>query len=176
MEIKIENYFPLVKKIVKRYEGIGVESEDLFQEGCIGLIEAKNNFKEEMNVNFLTYATYWIKKYILESVEKYKKQKIYISKDALSFTTDTNITKFSEISYKLNLEILSPFERNIIEKFYLEGKTLEEIAKELKIKREKVRQIKQKALMKLKNFNRKLTNTLNGFNKKKVNNCKEEEN
>lgn len=168
MEIKIEDYFPLVKKIVKRYENLGLEKDDLFQEGCLGLIEAKKNYKEEKKVNFSVYARFWIKKHIIESIERYRKQKIYISEEKMFHLFNTKLSDYSEISYKLNLNLLTKEERKIIEEFYLKEKTLKEIADELRMSREQVRQIKQKALMKLKNFNRKLTETLSDFNFEKV--------
>ncbi|MCM8767760.1 MAG: sigma-70 family RNA polymerase sigma factor [Candidatus Omnitrophica bacterium] len=167
--IKIENYFPLVKKIVKKYENTGVEKEDLFQEGCIGLIKAKNNYKEGMNVNFSTYATYWIKKYIIQSIEKSKKQKIFLKKESFlniyyNFPSQISLPSINE----LNLNLLSKIEKKVIEKFYLEQKTLNDISKELNIPREKVRQIKQKSLIKLKKFHKNLTNPLKKINKKSV--------
>jgi DNA-directed RNA polymerase sigma subunit (sigma70/sigma32) len=48
-----------------------------------------------------------------------------------------------------------------LKKLFIEEKTLKEVAKELNITREKVRQIKLKAIMRIKNFNRKLTKSLN---------------
>ncbi|MCS7180802.1 MAG: sigma-70 family RNA polymerase sigma factor, partial [bacterium] len=74
MDIKIENYFPLVKKILRKYENIsetiGIEKEDLFQEGCFGLIIAKDKFKENLNSRFSTYATYWIEKFIIQAINR----------------------------------------------------------------------------------------------------------
>lgn len=52
----IENNTPLVKSIVKRYLGKGVEYDDLYQLGCLGFLKAINNFDESFNVKFSTYA------------------------------------------------------------------------------------------------------------------------
>lgn len=46
----------LIKCIVKRFCGRGVEYDDLFQLGAIGLIKAINNFDESFDVRFSTYA------------------------------------------------------------------------------------------------------------------------
>ncbi len=46
----------LVWNIIKRFKGRGIEQEDLFQIGCIGLIKAIDNFNLEMDVTFSTYA------------------------------------------------------------------------------------------------------------------------
>jgi len=48
-----------------------------------------------------------------------------------------------------------------LEKLFIEEKTLEEVANELKMSRERIRQMKQKAIMRLKNFNKKLIDSLN---------------
>lgn len=46
----------LIHSIVKRFAGRGVEPEDLFQIGCIGLIKAIDNFDVNYDVKFSTYA------------------------------------------------------------------------------------------------------------------------
>ena len=46
----------LVHHIVKRYIGRGVEVEDLFQIGSIGLLKAIDNFDMQFGVQFSTYA------------------------------------------------------------------------------------------------------------------------
>ena len=52
----IENNIGLVWSVVKRFSGRGVEIEDLFQIGCIGLIKAIDKFDSSFNVKFSTYA------------------------------------------------------------------------------------------------------------------------
>jgi RNA polymerase primary sigma factor len=49
-----------------------------------------------------------------------------------------------------NLDILSPRERNVLKMRLGEGKTLAEIAEQLCVTRERVRQLEAKALRKLK--------------------------
>ncbi len=46
----------LIKCIVKRFSGRGVEFDDLFQLGAMGLIKAIYNFDEKFSVRFSTYA------------------------------------------------------------------------------------------------------------------------
>ena len=41
---------PLIKSIIKRYVGKGIEYDDLFQLGAMGFVKAINNFSEEFNV------------------------------------------------------------------------------------------------------------------------------
>lgn len=52
----IEQNIGLVHSIAKRFKGRGVEYEDLFQSGCIGLIKAVDNFDESKGFQFSTYA------------------------------------------------------------------------------------------------------------------------
>ena len=52
----IEENIGLVWSIVKRYQNRGVETEDLFQIGSIGLIEAVDKFDPSYQVQFSTYA------------------------------------------------------------------------------------------------------------------------
>ena len=54
-EVVKEN-LALVKFIVKRFAGRGVEYEDLFQYGCMGLIKAVDRFDPGYTVKFSTYA------------------------------------------------------------------------------------------------------------------------
>lgn len=48
--------YRLVFNIVKRFEGRGYDSDELFQVGVVGLIKAIDNFKQEFGVKFSTYA------------------------------------------------------------------------------------------------------------------------
>lgn len=48
--------YPLIKSVVKRYIGKGVDYDDLYQIGTIGFLKAINNFDEKFNVKFSTYA------------------------------------------------------------------------------------------------------------------------
>ncbi len=52
----VEENSGLVWAVVKRYYGCGVDSEDLFQLGCIGLIKAIRGFDTQYGTQFSTYA------------------------------------------------------------------------------------------------------------------------
>lgn len=52
----IENNVSLVKCIVKRYLGKGVDYDDLFQIACMGFLKAIAGFDEQFGVKFSTYA------------------------------------------------------------------------------------------------------------------------
>ena len=55
-ETLINQNYPLVKSVIKRYIGKGVEYDDLFQLGCVGFVKAINNFDSKFGVQFSTYA------------------------------------------------------------------------------------------------------------------------
>ena len=52
----IEENLGLVHAICKRFIGRGIEYDDLFQAGCVGLIKATDAFDEERGLCFSTYA------------------------------------------------------------------------------------------------------------------------
>lgn len=52
----ITDNFGLVHSCVSRFKGRGLEYDDLFQIGCIGLIKAADGFDESRGVMFSTYA------------------------------------------------------------------------------------------------------------------------
>ena len=52
----IEKNLPLVHSICKRFVGRGIEYDDLYQAGCIGLIKATDGFDSEKGFAFSTYA------------------------------------------------------------------------------------------------------------------------
>lgn len=53
---KITSNIGLVHSIANRFRGRGVDYEDLFQNGCIGLIKAVDNYDESKGFAFSTYA------------------------------------------------------------------------------------------------------------------------
>ncbi len=52
----IENNLPLVHSLCKRFIGRGIEYDDLYQAGCIGLIKAVDGFDADRGLCFSTYA------------------------------------------------------------------------------------------------------------------------
>ena len=52
----IEGNLPLVHSLCKRFVGRGIEYDDLYQAGCIGLIKAADGFDDSRGLCFSTYA------------------------------------------------------------------------------------------------------------------------
>ncbi len=94
-EIFFEKYRPTVEyKAKKAYPYIknkGYELNDLIQEGMIGLNKALNDFKEQKNVKFITFANVCIERQILTFVRNINRQKHKILNDSLSI--DSSIDK-----------------------------------------------------------------------------------
>ena len=64
----IEGKMSLVISIAKIYLHKGVDFEDLIQEGIIGLIRAFDHYNFRLNLDFNTYASWWIKQAILQAL------------------------------------------------------------------------------------------------------------
>lgn len=59
----------LVPPIAARFGGLGLEREDLCQEGYIGLMQAVRRYDGGRGTRFSTYATWWIRQAIQRAVE-----------------------------------------------------------------------------------------------------------
>ncbi len=66
----VESNLGFVVKLAARYSKFGVPLEDLINEGNLGLIEAAKRFDAERNVRFLSYAAWWIRRSILEALQR----------------------------------------------------------------------------------------------------------
>ena len=149
----IKEYIPLVKSIAQKYIKYGIPIDDLVQEGLLGLLEAKKRFKEDKDTKFSTYAHYWIKKRILHTLDTELKTSLS------TMSLDENIDIVQDLEEKLqpkkplskiNLPKDFPkIEAKVLKLFFEQSKNLREIAKILNISRERVRQLKQRGLRRL---------------------------
>ena len=55
-EQKISDNIGLVHACAKRFKSRGIEYDDLFQAGCLGLVKAVDGFDDDRGVKFSTYA------------------------------------------------------------------------------------------------------------------------
>lgn len=159
----IEEYLPLVKSIAGKYSYTHIPFEDLVQEGTIGLWEAWKRFDPDRDVKFSTYATYWIKKQILGLLDNEKKNSLDATEynDEVNMPSSINVTGIkmpSEITLPESLPVL---EKKVITLLYgLDGTgsyDLAEIGVKLDLPRERIRQIKEKALRRLRKKGIKLS-------------------
>ena len=127
---------PLIKSIIKRYVGKGIEYDDLFQLGAMGFVKAINNFSEEFNVKFSTYVVPMIigeiKRFMIDDgavkvsrtikafnlqinkfVEKFQKEngvKPSIEAIAKNFDVPPQEVVFAMDSAKMPISLYTPFD------------------------------------------------------------------
>ena len=180
----------LVVSTARKYQGQGLELDDLVSEGTIGMIKAAERYNPEKG-GFAAFALPEIKKSIEAAIEQQsglyriprkeksvveKKRRVPLSVDAplggreninlLSLLVNTN-AKASDIDATSSsymkliidvLDLLDKREREVITCFYgirRDRLSLAEIAAQMCIKRERARQIRDKATRKIRKAIRK---------------------
>lgn len=190
--------------VAKQYQNQGLTLSDLIAEGNLGLIKAIKNFDWTKNLRFISYAVWWVKQSILQSLNDNSRtirlpvnvvQDLYKEKKEIAKTGGDLGMKFSSLPSIVNLDrginddgdtlvdvivnenadmpdqvfnnsdvlktkllsllsVLDEREKSIVCGYFgLTGscRTLEDIGDELTLTKERVRQIKQTALRKLRN-------------------------
>lgn len=66
----LEANLRFVFDIAKHYTGRGVPISELISDGNMGLLRAIDKFDESKNVKFISYAVWWIRQAMLESIKK----------------------------------------------------------------------------------------------------------
>jgi RNA polymerase primary sigma factor len=94
--------------LANKFIGMGLNIDDLIQEGNRGLIEAAKRFTPDKNTKFITYAQFWIRKYLNESIVNFGRtvklphsQEYEIYKEKTNGTYDKNLTNV-EIDKPIN--------------------------------------------------------------------------
>ena len=89
---------PLIKSIIKRFIGKGIEYDDLFQLGAMGFVKAINNFDVSFNVKFSTYVV----PMIIGEVKRFMRDDGAIKVSRTIKTFNLQINKFIESYLKEN--------------------------------------------------------------------------
>jgi RNA polymerase primary sigma factor len=215
----IKSNLRFVISVAKEYQNQGVPLADLIAEGNVGLIKAAQKFDPERGFRFISYAVWWVKQAIIQSLNDHARTVrlpvnvtnniAKLKKDISSFEQqhgrkptdndmelgvlnqpfctslnetinedgdeivdiieDNSFVRPDEAMEKPNdmlkselektLSVLSPRERTIIELYFGLGGTpltLEEIGEDYSLTKERIRQIKEKALRKLRNKSQNL--------------------
>jgi len=87
-------HLKFVVSIAKQYQNHGLALEELIAEGNLGLVKAFNKFDLERPNNFLTYAVWWIRQSIMNSIHENSKL------IRLPVNKITNITKLNRIKHE----------------------------------------------------------------------------
>lgn len=124
-----------IKKYIRYAKKFGLEYNDLFQEGMIGLSEAINDFKLKKDVQFSTFANLCIERQLFSALKKAGRKKHNVLNDSLSLDNNINdeevtlmdflfdknadpslyvesLESKDELLKKLN-EVLTPFEKEV---------------------------------------------------------------
>lgn len=152
MDEIIKTYFPLVSTNAKKFFLVGAETEDLIQEGLLGLFKAIKAYMPQKS-SFKTFANLCVKRQIFSAIKTANSQKNYPLNEAiLNFNNynkkddnlDDNFFSFdiSPENIFFNKEKLQNFkeyteknfsnlEKQVFE-YLIRGYTYKEIAKQLK--------------------------------------------
>ncbi|MGH2530727.1 MAG: sigma-70 family RNA polymerase sigma factor, partial [Thermomicrobiales bacterium] len=146
----------LVVSVAKKYVGRGMTMLDLIQEGNLGLHRAVERFSHHRGYAFSVYATWWIRQAITRAVAV-NSGRVDVG-EPIERATDVPSRQLLKEQMDDVLAALSWREQQILKmRFGLEdgrSRTLEEVAREFGVTRERIRQIEAKALRKLRQPNR----------------------
>ena len=62
-----------VVSVAKQYQNQGLSLSDLINEGNVGLMKAARRFDETKGFKFISYAVWWIRQSILQSIVEYSR-------------------------------------------------------------------------------------------------------
>jgi RNA polymerase primary sigma factor len=200
----LEGNLRFVITVAKQYQNQGLDFPDLIAEGNFGLMKAIKNFDWNKDLRFISYAVWWVKQSILQSLNDNARtirlpvnvvQDLHRAKRAIESNGGSLEAKFQGLPSMIDLDMnineegdtlfdiiknedadmpdeiynskdllksklmgllgsLDEREKVIIEDYFgISGspRTLEDIGSDFSLTKERVRQIKQKALRKLRN-------------------------
>lgn len=200
----IEGNLRFVITVAKQYQNQGLDFPDLIAEGNLGLMKAIQNFDWNKDLRFISYAVWWVKQSILQSLNDNARtirlpvnvvQDLQRAKKEIESTDKKLDDKYAllpslvDLDMSINedgdtlvdviknenadapdyvfenkdtfkkklfslLNVLDDREKVIVEDYFgISGppRTLEDIGSDFSLTKERVRQIKEKALRKLRN-------------------------
>ena len=154
IEYMIKKYGSIVKREVRTVYIIGAETEDLMQEGMIGLFKAVRDFEADKGATFSTFATLCIRRQIKTAISNSNRKKhiplntyisIYTENEDYGYEIEDNLENENQVSNPEDMVIareqsralnemieksLSSFEKKVL-KYYLSGLSYQEIAQRL---------------------------------------------
>jgi RNA polymerase primary sigma factor len=201
----LEGNLRFVITVAKQYQNQGLDLSDLIAEGNLGLMKAIKNFDWNKDLRFISYAVWWVKQSILQSLNDNARtirlpvnvvQDLHRAKKEIDAKGGELDSKFTSLPSMIDLDMeineegdnlfdilknddadmpdeafhtkdilrtklfglltcLDEREKVIIEDYFgLSGspRTLEDIGGDFNLTKERVRQIKEKSLRKLRNL------------------------
>lgn len=153
----MNKYNNIVNMKASKFFAVGVEKEDIIQEGLIGLYKATQSYNGDKQSSFKSFANMCIERQLITMVKSANRQKNIPLNSAFSLSNpaydegdsdvieilETNLVEdpldtiankeyFSQMESKID-ETLSDFERQVLVQ-YKQGKSYNDIAKELNSK------------------------------------------
>lgn len=89
-EYLLKKYSPLVKKSIRTLYLIGADTEDLSQEGMIGLFKAIQNYQSDNSASFYTFAKLCIDRQIYTAIKAFNRKKHSPLNSYISFYSKIN--------------------------------------------------------------------------------------
>ena len=109
----IEHNLRLVVYIAKKFENSGLNIEDLFSIGAIGLIKAVQTYDNDKKIKLTTYASRCIENEILMQLRKTNKLKNEVSLDEpLNLDSDGNELLLEDVLYTENESVSKDLEKS----------------------------------------------------------------
>lgn len=167
-ELLLKEHEKLITKFARKYSRINtaVSYDDLFVEGNLALLRAKQTYTPEKKCAFSTYATSFIIGYIKHYIRDYSAI-IYTpaEKDSLPVYSTDELPEYKEVAAESELcsiisgidmenllSCLDSRERNIIYNHYFNEKSQGEIAREVGYKQPHVSRLIKAALNTMKDY------------------------
>lgn len=175
----IEANLRFVVVIARQYQGQGLSMEDLVSEGNMGLMKAARKFDASRGLRFVNYAVVFIRQQIEKAVRKESDElRVESTRDGQTRSVDAplgskaNVSLLSvlvnadspqadqrvynaslEDAIERSLQTLNERETSVINAYFgigEERQTMAEIGERMALKRERVRQIRDRAVRRLK--------------------------
>jgi RNA polymerase sporulation-specific sigma factor len=141
----LEKYKPLVRRCTNAMYLIGGETEDLIQEGMIGLFKAIRDYRQEREVSFFTFAKLCINRQLYSAIESSNRKKHQPLNSYISLSEQGSYLMYPQTEspeqlvieqeiweeYKRRLTgMLSGMEQQVLD-FYLDGDSYTQIAQKM---------------------------------------------
>ena len=175
----VEANLRFVVSIASQYKGKGLSMDDLISEGNLGLMKAAGKFDASKGTRFVNYAVVYVRQFIEKAIDQQtglytvpkdvknemaaRQQSMPLSVDApLGHRTNMSLdapfaderihSEAIEDAIEFALGSLDKRESRVVNAYFgidQEHETMAEIAEDMDLKRERVRQIRDKAVRKL---------------------------
>lgn len=154
----VEANLRYVVKIAALYRGQGLSLDDLVSEGNMGMMAAAAKYDATRGTRFVTYAAPHVRRQIERAIEEQNGLYKVAHDDGRTASQDapqTDSRVYSEAvenAIESALQLLPPREAQVVSRFFgigRERETMAEIAEDMGLKRERVRQIRDRAVRRL---------------------------